>query len=134
MEKTIVIDASNGVLGRIASYAAKQALLGKSVVIINCNNSLITGKKRSTIEEYKIKRKRGGHSLKGPHYPKSPEMIMKRTIRGMLSYKQGRGLDAFKRIKCHHGIPSSYETSQKISLKKELNTKTISLFELSEEI
>ena len=33
MNEQIVLDAKNTVLGRLASYAAKQALLGKKIIV-----------------------------------------------------------------------------------------------------
>ena len=130
----IVIDAKNAVLGRLASYAVKQALLGKTIAIVNCSETLITGKKRSIIEEYQETKARGGSALKGPFFPKSPERILKRTIRGMISYKKARGLDAFKRIKCYNKVPREFEEAKKILAGKEKKTKTIKLSELSKEI
>lgn len=130
----IVIDASSGILGRIASYAAKQALLGKKVIIVNCDGALITGKRRFTISEYLSKRRRGGSSLNGPHFPKYPYRLMKRTIRGMLSYQQQRGLNAYKRIICYNDIPEEYVSAQKISTMQNISTKTINLQELSREM
>jgi len=114
----IVIDASDAVLGRVASYAAKQSLLGKRIII----------------NEYNIARRRGGRSLNGPHFPKNSERIMKRTVRGMLSYTQQRGLDALKRIICYCNIPKEYESSNKISLAKEVKAKTMPLQDLSRQI
>lgn len=134
MENKIVIDATNAPLGRIASFAAKQALFGKSIIILNCNSAIISGRKTSIIDEYKLTRSRGGTSLKGPHFPKNPERIMKRTIRGMLPYKTGRGSAAFKKIMCYNGSPAEYENSDKISLQRTLKIKTLSLQELSEKI
>ena len=85
MNNEIVIDAEGGVLGRVASYAAKEALKGKKVVIVNCNEALITGKRRMIFGDYKIMRAKRGHSLKGPKFPKVAERIMKRTVRGHCS-------------------------------------------------
>ncbi len=133
-KETIIIDASNSVLGRIASFASKQAILGKNVIIVNCDNALITGRKRSTILEYKEKRERGGSSLNGPHFPKHPFRLLKRTIRGMLNYQQQRGLSAYKRILCYNSVPQEYLSSKKISLIQEIKAKTIDLLELSKEI
>ena len=105
----IVIDASNGILGRVASYAAKQSLLGKEVIVVNCSNIAISGANRMIIGEYKTLVERGGHSLNGPfHIKRNPERIMKRTIRGMLSYKQGRGYAAFKKIMCYNDVPAEH--------------------------
>ena len=41
VNKILVIDGEDGVLGRIASFAAKQALLGKEIKIVNCNKLLV---------------------------------------------------------------------------------------------
>lgn len=133
-KETLVIDASSSVVGRIASYAAKQALLGKDIAIVNCDDAILTGRRRMIIDEYGISRRRGGLSLKGPFFPKHPERVMKRTVRGMLNYQQGRGLQAFKRIMCYSGVPKEYENSKKISLSKTMRTKTLSLLELSRDI
>jgi len=59
---------------------------------------------------------------------------MKRTIRGMLSYKKGRGGDAFKRIMCYVGVPREFEKNKKIEAKKENPDKSITLNSLSKEI
>ncbi len=131
---TMVIDAENATLGRLASYAAKQALLGKTIAIVNCEHALVTGKPRSVILEYQEARQRGGASLKGPFFPKSPERIVKRTIRGMLSYKQGRGEAAFKRIRCYNDTPAEFAEAQKIKAGKEKTVRHITLADLSKEI
>jgi large subunit ribosomal protein L13 len=132
--ETIVIDASKCVLGRVASYAAKQALLGKKIIIVNCEEVILTGRKKSIIEEYNSARRRGGSSLKGPFFPNIPEKLVKRTIRGMLSYTKQRGLGALKRIKCYNKILKEHEADKKIVLTKEKKTKTIKLNELSKRI
>ena len=130
----IVIDASNCILGRMASYAAKQALLGKKVVIVNCDAVLLTGRKRMVINEYNLSRRRGGTSLNGPHFPKHSDRIVKRTVRGMLSYTQLRGLDALKRVICYSNLPQEYESAKKINIPAKTKSRTMSLQELSKEI
>lgn len=134
MKHEIVLDAANGMLGRIASFAVKNALLGKKVVIVNCESARISGRKQFTLKTYKIKRARGGASMRGPHFPKNPERIMKRTIRGMLPYKQQRGLEAFKSIMCYNDTPQEYHNVQKVNMARPLKGKGISLKELSETV
>lgn len=130
----IIIDAGNGVLGRIASYTAKQLLLGRDVVIVNCNNALLLGRRRSIIGEYLRARDRIGSSLKGPQIPKEPSKLFKRTIRGMLSHKQQRGMDALKKVRCYPNVPKEYESSAKKTFIREIKTKSIKLSELEQEI
>jgi len=130
----MVLDASNQILGRLASHAAKQALLGREVIVVDCDKAIILGRKRSIINEYKESRQRGGASLNGPNFPKHSERLMKRTIRGMLHYNHGRGKAAFKRIKCFSKVPIEYESIKKSIPIKKVKTKSISLNELSKEI
>ena len=130
----LVIDGKNATLGRLASYAAKKALMGNKIAIVNCENVVVVGGPRSTILDYREKRSKGGASLQGPFFPKNPERIVKRTIRGMLSYKQGRGKAALDRVKCYNGVPEDYEEKKMIHAGKSKNAKTIKLGELSKEI
>ncbi len=133
--ETLVIDAKGSVLGRLASFAAKQALLGKTIAIVNCDDSSIIGNPRTTINDYKQAVARGGSALKGPFISRRhSERLVKRTIRGMLSHKQGRGNDAFKRIKCYPGVPKEFESSKKTTLVRNIMHKRISMSELVKEI
>ena len=129
-EKEVVINAENGVLGRIASLAAKQALQGHKVVIVNSEKSVITGNKKDIIENYRAKIARGIGSIKGPYFPKTPESIMKRTVRGMLKYKRGRGNDAFQNVICFKGIPIQYVSVKKIEFESK-DIKSMTLEEVS---
>ena len=104
-----MIDAENAVLGRLARDVAKQALQGRKIDIVNSEKAIILGNRVDIIEKYRAKRARGGTGLKGPFFSSDPEKILKRTIRGMINYKEGRGRLAFKRVKCFVGIPKELE-------------------------
>ena len=115
-----IIDGKNAVLGRLASYAAKEALKGEEIKIVNCKDVIITGKRKSIEDEFKEKRKRVGSGQKGPKISRTSEKIVKRAIRGMLpDHRQGRGREAFKRIMCFTGVPEEFKESKKIILKEE---------------
>ncbi len=123
------IDAKNLILGRLATVAAKKALLGETINIINCEKAVITGNKKFILSEFKRKRDMGIPS-KGPFYPRSADMIVKRTIRGMLPYKQEKGRLAFKRVKCYIGSPESIKnavTIKEADASKIPNLKYLSL-------
>ena len=128
MEK-IIIDGANATLGRLASYAAKQALMGKEIVIVNDNDVVIVGNRNNILEKYVIIVKKGGSSLKGPKISRTPERLLKRTIRGMLPHKKGRGEDAVDKIKCYNETPEEFKNSKKIIAGK---TKTGKFMKLSE--
>lgn len=127
----IVVDAAGAVLGRTASYAAKQALLGKKVIIVNCSDALITGRRNLILERYSHMRSRGKGAQKGPRVLKSAFRLMKRTARGMLEYTQRRGEDALDRIICYDDAPKEFESAKKISLVKDLKIKTVKLSEVA---
>ena len=131
MNEQIVIDAKDAVVGRIASYAAKQALFGKKIIIVNCNYALLTGRRNMVLEQYSHMRSRGQGAQKGPIIPKVAEKLMKRTIRGMLEYTQKRGDEALKRIICYNETPKEFETVKKLSLAKALRVKAITLQEVA---
>jgi len=114
----IVINAEGAAMGRIAAYAAKQSLLGKKIIIVNSEKAIVTGRKDTTLNEHLVSRQRGGNLINGPFYPSAPEKIMKRTIRGMLPYKQERGRSAFKRIKTYEGLPEEFKNDKMIKLEE----------------
>ncbi|MEA3414179.1 MAG: 50S ribosomal protein L13 [Nanoarchaeota archaeon] len=102
----MIIDGKGIIMGRLASFVAKQALKGEDIKIINCEQVLITGKFETTKREFEEKRSRFGHSQKGPKHLKSSERIVKRAIRGMLpNHREGRGKIAINRIRCYNSIP-----------------------------
>jgi len=110
-----IIDGKNAVLGRLASFVAKEALKGEEITIINCEQVIITGNKKRIKEDFEEKRRKVGSGQKGPKVSRLSERIVKRAIRGMLpNHRQGRGKEAFKRIKCYTGVPEDYKESKKI--------------------
>ena len=129
MTEKIIINADSAVLGRVASYAAKQALLGKEVIVVNAEKSIIIGQRPRIIERYRIRKRRGGSNLKGPYISANAEKLLKRTIRGMLPYHQGRGREALKRVRCYNDIPKEIENEKMVKSKG--GKKGMSLGELA---
>ncbi|MFH2028779.1 MAG: 50S ribosomal protein L13, partial [Nanoarchaeota archaeon] len=103
----MIIDATNLILGRLGTYVAKQALLGEKIDIINCEKAVISGKKDFTLKKYLIIKDRG--TYKGPFLPRQPNLFVRRSIRGMLTYKQERGKKAYANIKCYRGMPEEFK-------------------------
>ena len=126
-----IIDGKNAILGRLASYSAKEALKGEEISIVNCGQIVITGNRRDILEEFESKRKRVGSTQKGPKVSRQSEKIVKRMIRGMLpNYRKGRGREALNRIKCYSGVPKEFEGAKKILMEKTIN-KGIKVEEIS---
>lgn len=134
MENKIIVDGKNTALGRLASYVAKNALLGKEVMVVNSNEVVVRGNKKDILKKYQTLFKKGGSSLKGPKIIRTPERILKRTIRGMLSHKQTRGVDALSRIKCYNKTPEEFKEFEKITVGKEKQGKVVTLKEIASEL
>lgn len=113
----VFIDAQNKVLGRICTHAAKQALLGNKVVIFNCEKAVITGNRPMILQKYRHIREKLTHPTKGPYLPRMPDRFVRRTVRGMLAYKSGRGKEAFQRVMCYLGVPKEAEGKPPAELK-----------------
>jgi large subunit ribosomal protein L13 len=100
----MIIDATDLIMGRMATKVAKQALLGEEVHIINCEKAVFSGTAKTIIAKYQTQFQRGTPA-KGPFLPRQPQMFVKRIIRGMIPYKKARGKEALARVKCHKGVP-----------------------------
>ena len=84
-----LIDASGLVLGRAASHIAKRLLNGETIVVVNAEKSVVTGSRTEVIAHYTAARARGS-VRSGPHFPRYPDRIFRRTVRGMLPHLKTR--------------------------------------------
>lgn len=117
----MIVDADGVILGRLASKVAKELLKGNQITIINTEKVVVSGNPKASVRRFFEKRKRGD-PRKGPFYPKYPERIMRRVIRGMLPYKKDKGRKALKRLKVYrdsHNIKGEKisKTSEKLRAK-----------------
>lgn len=99
-----MIDASGHVIGRLSTSVAKRLLMGEDVVIVNAEKALITGRRGWLIDEFRRRRDLGS-SRKGPFYPRRPDRILWRAIRGMLPYQQPRGRSALRHLRVYVSVP-----------------------------
>lgn len=120
---TTIIDAKDMLLGRLASIVAKRALAGEEVIIINAEKAVISGTYDSLVEKYEHRMKRGD-IYKGPFFPRMPDRLVRRTIRGMLPWHKAKGRAAFKKIKVYIGKPVEIEKikAAALDLKKEASS------------
>ena len=127
---TSIIDANGATLGRLSTSAAKRLLGGEEIAIVNSENAIISGKKSSIKNRYKQKREVGTYR-KGPFFPRMPDMIVKRTIRGMIPYQTPHGREAFKRLKCYIGVPKEFE-GEKFEIIEEAKKQPIDYLTIKE--
>jgi len=128
-----VVDARDCILGRVASQVAERALDGERIAVVNAEETVITGSNDDVMDVFETRAEVGSDS--GPYYPKRPDRIMKRSIRGMLPYKRPRGREAFEGIRVYVGNP--FEESEVLadtSLDRLSNIKFVQLGEVSKNL
>jgi large subunit ribosomal protein L13 len=106
-----VINADGLILGRMASIIAKRLLKGEKIAVVNAEKAVISGKRKSKIAEAK-EFLEVGHPGKGPFHYRRPDRILRRTIRGMLPYKQPKGKQAYKRLRVFIGVPDEFKSAE----------------------
>lgn len=114
---TTVINGEDLLLGRMASIVAKRALNGEDIAIVNAEMAIISGSRARVLGNYKKKRSRGSVEG-GPFFPRRPDHIVKRTIRGMLPHKRPAGDAALKRIRVYVGVPGEFDGKDMESLEE----------------
>jgi large subunit ribosomal protein L13 len=136
-EADVVVDARDCILGRVASQVAERALEGDRVAVINAERAVITGSEDDIMSVYRKRSEVG--SDRGPHYPKRPDRLFKRSVRGMLPYKTTAGREAFENVRIYVGDPYEDddvepEIFEGTSLDRLSNIKFVSLGEISENL
>jgi large subunit ribosomal protein L13 len=115
-ETTYVFNADGLIMGRLASTVAELLIKAAredrddKVIIINSEKAIVSGRPRSVLNTYQAKYKLN-HPRKGPFFPRMPDMIMKRTVRGMLPYqRKSSGRRALRNLRVEIGCPSHLES------------------------
>ncbi|OEC88038.1 MULTISPECIES: 50S ribosomal protein L13 [Methanobacterium] len=133
----MIIDGEGLIMGRLASTVSKMLLNGESVVVLNAEKILISGTKEWAYARYKQRVDRASISnprKMGPKYPRRPDDIFRRTVRGMIPYRKTSGREAFKGLKVFVGIPREFadaeifklEEAMPKNIKKSIELGTIS--------
>lgn len=115
----IIINGEGHILGRLASVVSKNLLNGEEVVVLNAEKIMLTGNKDWAYAKYKQRVDRASISNPrdlGPKYPRRPDDIFRRTVRGMLPFKKSKGRTAFKGLKAFVGVPAEYENLEIVNI------------------
>ncbi|HEX3012740.1 MAG TPA: 50S ribosomal protein L13 [Methanobacterium sp.] len=117
----MIIDGEGLIMGRLASTVSKMLLNGEKVTILNAEKILISGTKEWAYAKYKQRLDRASISnprKMGPKYPRRPDDIFRRTVRGMIPYRKTSGREAFKGLKVFVGIPKEFENAEIFKLEE----------------
>src|SRR3990170_6591298 len=99
-----VVNGEGLILGRMCSKVAKRILKGEQIVIVNAEKAVLSGKKKSKVAEAKEFLEVGAPE-RGPFHSRRPDRIVRKTVRGMVPWKQPKGKSAYKRLKVYMGVP-----------------------------
>ena len=132
-----LINAEGLIVGRMASQVAKKLLNGEKVIIVNAEKAVISGRKKSKVAEAKEFLEVGA-PMRGPFHYRRPDRILRKTVRGMLPFKQPKGKTAFKKLKVFMSVPEDLRDQPMITVKEanaaKLKGPHFTLAELAKEI
>jgi large subunit ribosomal protein L13 len=127
----LVYDAEKHVVGRLCTTVAKKLLQGEEVVIVNAEKAIVTGDRYQVFEHYEQKRNRG-YTHSGPFYPRRADLIIKRSVRGMLPWDMSGGKAAYHRLKVYVGVPKEFVNAEKLKVEKAMEIRTSKYVTVSE--
>jgi large subunit ribosomal protein L13 len=128
--KTIYVDASGKIAGRMCSHAAKLALGGNRIIIVNAQNALFSGSRENIMAEWKDRLKLGSvvHPKHGPFHPRTPDGVLTRMVRGMVPRKKPSGLAAIRRLRVYVGVPEEFGKVKYTDFEDSKATKPIAFY------
>lgn len=132
----IVINAEGHILGRLSTNVAKRLLNGEDVIVVNAEKAIITGNRDVILDNYQAKYKRG-KQINGPFFPKRADLILKRTVRGMIPFKTSRGREVYRHLTVFVGVPKDMAAAKMERVESATNLwtdKYVTLGEVAEHL
>lgn len=86
----MIVDAKDNVAGRLASKVAKAIINGERVTVINSQELVMVGNKKSILEKFttRVDGAVKSNPHYGPKYDRIPSKIFRRMVRNMLPTKK----------------------------------------------
>ena len=103
---TLIIDGTNKPLGRLATHVVSLLKKGYPVVIVNAEKVVVSGTLEGVLPKFKRRydlRTLSNPIKQTPRWPRTPEGIVRRAIRGMIHRKDRTKL--MKRLRVYRGDP-----------------------------
>lgn len=111
MNRDLVIDASEHVVGKLAAFVAKKALEGYTINILCSEKMIFTGTMERHAAMYKsyCNKRNIVNPIKGAFHYREPSKYFRKVFRNMACRKTVRGSEAANRIFVYEGIPKQFE-------------------------
>ena len=126
-EKEIVIDGRGHLVGRLASKVAHEILRGQRVVVVRCEQLVLSGslfRNHLNWKEFMNKANNTNPRRNFKHF-RSPSRMFWRSLRGMLPHKTPKGKAALQRLKVFEGIPFPYDVKKRMVVPEALKVLRI---------
>jgi large subunit ribosomal protein L13 len=120
--KVTLVNAEGLIVGRMGSKVAKLLLNGEEVILLNAEKAVFSGKRKSKIAEAHLFLEVGAPE-RGPFHYRRPDRFLRKSVRGMLPYKQPKGKAAYKRLKAYMGVPLEFKGQEMITFKEASSAK-----------
>ncbi|HII38988.1 TPA: 50S ribosomal protein L13 [Candidatus Micrarchaeota archaeon] len=135
----MIIDATNTIMGRLATRVAKLLLKGEKVEVVNIEKTVFSGDPKQIVERYRARRGMQNKSdpEKSAKWPRRPDYLFKRILRGMLP-KNRTGEIVLHNFIAHVGVPSELADKkiERIETKEAtaLDCRHITLLQVSKQL
>jgi len=115
-EREVVIDGRGHMLGRLASYVAKDLLNGQRIVVVRAEEILKSGSlyRNKMYRDITTARRINTNPRKGFKHWKAPSRMFWKVVRGMLPHKFAMGANALGRLRVFEGIPFPYDQKKRV--------------------
>lgn len=129
-QKTIVVDATNCIAGRMCSHVSKLLLQGNRVTVVNAEKAMLSGNRYKTIELYKehLEINSVTNPIHGPFHPRRPDTMISKMVRGMVPKRKSSGIEAFTRLRVYIGVPEEMKGAKMESFADSKITKPESYY------
>ncbi|KAI3646871.1 hypothetical protein MP228_007092 [Amoeboaphelidium protococcarum] len=116
LERVVVIDGKDHLVGRLASVVAKQLLNGQRVVVVRCEQLNVSGPFFRNKLKYKayLRKRCVVNPRHGQYHFRAPSRMFYKVVRGMIQHKLSRGKAALNRLKVYEGVPPPYDKVKRV--------------------
>jgi len=128
--QVIIADADGQIAGRLCSKVSKLLLEGNKVVIVNAEKALMSGSRKSILQEYQdwLQIASITHPKHGPFHPRRPDGLLARMVRGMLPRQKSKGIEARRRLRVYVSVPTEFNKMKMMNFDEAKARKAISYY------
>jgi len=116
LNKCLIIDARDHIMGRLASTVAKHLMMGTRIIVLRCERIVMSGHliRNKLKMKYFRNKKMNTNPRRGPFQYLAPSRMFYRVVRGMIPHKKPKGKRMLALFNCYDGCPPRYQHIRKV--------------------